>query len=94
MRISKKTTFGHSLLVRPPHGRNIQEWSNWASQELAADLPYSKEGKEFADFAEWLEAYMDSEAFQQFVEDFLASREPWTLGYLWVEHSHFVNATT
>ncbi|MER3374050.1 MAG: hypothetical protein RIM83_05375 [Allomuricauda sp.] len=65
-----------AFLQRPPHGRNIREWSNWASQELAADLPYSKEDGELADFAEWLEGFVDSEGFQQFAEDFLTSREP------------------
>ncbi len=65
----------NAFLQRPPHGRNIQEWSNWESQELATDLPYSKNNKELADFAEWLDAYMESEGFQRFAEDFLASRE-------------------
>lgn len=57
-----------------PHGRNIREWSNWASRELAEDLPYSKTDKELADFAEWLEAYLDGEPFQSFAGDFLAFR--------------------
>ena len=65
----------HAFLQRPPHGRNIREWSNWASQELAEDLPYAKTDKELTDFAEWLEAFMGSEGFQRFTEDFLASRE-------------------
>ena len=64
-----------AFLQRPPHGRGIREWSNWASKELAADLPYSETNKELADFAKWLEEYMDSEKFQQFAEDFLASRQ-------------------
>lgn len=64
-----------AFLQRPPHGRGIREWSNWASKELAADLPYSETDKELADFAKWLEEYMDSEKFQQFAEDFLASRQ-------------------
>ncbi|WP_318310039.1 hypothetical protein [Flagellimonas crocea] len=63
------------FLQRPPHGRSIREWSNWASKELKADMPYSKSDKELADFAKWLEAFMDSEKFQQFAEDFLASRQ-------------------
>lgn len=65
----------NAFLQRPPHGRNIREWSNWASQELATDLTYSKGDKELTDFAEWLEGFVDSEGFQQFAEDFLASRE-------------------
>lgn len=64
-----------AFLQRPPHGRSIREWSNWASKELAADLPYSETDKELTDFAKWLEALMDSKTFQQFAEDFLASRQ-------------------
>lgn len=64
-----------AVLQRPPHGRRNCEWSNWASKELAADLPYSETDKELADFAEWLEGYMDSEGFQKFSQDFLASRQ-------------------
>ncbi|RIV37490.1 hypothetical protein D2V08_01115 [Flagellimonas lutimaris] len=41
-----------AFLQRPPHGRSIREWSNWASKELEADLPYSNSDKELADFAE------------------------------------------
>jgi hypothetical protein len=65
----------NAFLQRPPHGRNIRKWSNWASQKLATDHHYSKEDKKLADFAEWLEAFMDSEKFQQFSEYFLASRQ-------------------
>ena len=66
----------NGFLQRPPHGRNIREWSNWASKELAVNLPYSETDKELADFAKWLEAFIDSKKFQKFAEDFLASREP------------------
>ena len=65
----------NAFLQRPPHSQNIREWSNWESQELAVDLPYTKTDKELVDFAEWLEAFMDSEKFQQFTEDFFASRQ-------------------
>ena len=64
-----------AFLLRPPHGRNIREWSNWDSKELVANLPYAKTDRELTDFAEWLEGYINSEGFQQFAEDFLASRE-------------------
>ncbi len=64
-----------AFLQIPTHDRNIREWSNWASKELAANLPYSKTDNVLADFAKWLEAFMDSEKFQQFAEDFLASRQ-------------------
>lgn len=64
----------NAFLQRPPHGRNIREWSNWASQELATNLTYSKEDRELADFSEWLEGFVDGEKFQQFTEDFFATR--------------------
>lgn len=64
-----------AFLQRPPHGHNIREWSNWASQELAADLEYSRNDKVLADFVEWLEAYLYSEMFQKFAADFLVSRQ-------------------
>ena len=64
-----------AFLQRPPHGRNIRKWSNWASQELTTDLLYARTDKELADFANWLEAFMDSKKFQKFAEDFLASRQ-------------------
>ncbi|MBO6830747.1 MAG: hypothetical protein JJ876_14440 [Muricauda sp.] len=47
-----------------------------ASQGLAADLPYIKTDKELADFAEWLEKFLNSEEFRQFAEDFPISRKP------------------
>ncbi|MAU15616.1 MAG: hypothetical protein CMH46_08770 [Muricauda sp.] len=65
----------HAFLQRPHHGHNIREWSNWESQELAADLQYSRNDRELADFAEWLEGFMDSEKFRQFAMDFLVSRQ-------------------
>jgi hypothetical protein len=64
-----------AFFQRPPHGLSIREWSNWASKNLATNLSYSETDKELADFAKWLEAFMDSEKFQQFAEDFLASRQ-------------------
>lgn len=65
----------NTFLQRPPHESNIREWSNWESQKLAIDLPYSKGDKELTDFAEWLIQFMDSEEFQMFTEKFLTSRE-------------------
>jgi hypothetical protein len=64
-----------AFLQRPTHDRNIHEWSNWAAKELVTVLPYSKTDRELADFAKWLEAFIDSKKFQQYAEDFLASRQ-------------------
>ncbi|NDV16921.1 hypothetical protein GO009_12885 [Muricauda sp. TY007] len=64
-----------AFLQRPPHKRNIREWSNWASREQASDLQYSRNDKVLTDFVEWLEAYLDSEVFHNVAKEFLTSRE-------------------
>lgn len=68
-----QTFFENHYLFDKFFGKELQtiekeQYSNWATVELAENLKYTKDDPEFADFAAWLENLLATEKFNKFAE--------------------------
>lgn len=59
------------FLDKEPLDFKLSLSTSWGMKEMADAFPYSKKQEELADFVEWLEGYVTSDAFYKFANEFI-----------------------